>query len=61
MQLNGMITDTGNHIRKLELKCSFLERLVPSKYSPEYWNNLGSSMNRSGSYSRQKQERQLKI
>ena len=41
-----MISNTNTQLHNLEKEFSLMESLQPSKRKPEYWNNLGSSKNR---------------
>ncbi|MEW8548209.1 MAG: reverse transcriptase domain-containing protein [Candidatus Thiodiazotropha sp.] len=47
MQLMDTVSNTGIDITKVEPEFSYMEHLQPTKHTPEYWNNLGSSKTRS--------------
>ena len=46
IQVADMSTNTDTSIHILEKEFNFLESLQPTKRSPEYWQNLGSSKTR---------------
>ncbi|XP_053388561.1 ribonuclease H-like [Mercenaria mercenaria] len=46
MQVSEMETLTETNIRCIEPELTYLEFLQPSRCRPTYWNNLGSSKNR---------------
>ncbi|MCG8113581.1 MAG: reverse transcriptase domain-containing protein, partial [Candidatus Thiodiazotropha taylori] len=47
VQVADMISNTGIALHCLEKEATFSESLRPTKRKPEYWQNLGSSKNRS--------------
>ena len=46
IQVADMISNTDTQLHNLEKEFSYMESLQPSKRKPGYWNNLGSSKNR---------------
>ena len=48
VQVADMMSNTGITLNSLEKDCNYLEKLLPSKQKPEYWNILGSSKFRTG-------------
>ena len=46
IQVSDMSTNTRTSLHSLEKEFNFLESLQPTKRSPEYWQNLGSSKTR---------------
>ena len=46
VQIADMSTNTDISLHSLEKEFNFLESLQPTKKSPEYWHNLGSSKSR---------------
>ena len=53
LQLENAVSLTDTNMNAIEPEFSYLEYLQPSRKRPDYWNNLGSSKNRS---SRQEEE-----